>query len=530
VSGPVLLRPSARWTTLGLAIGSGLAAALAHPPFGVWPGLLGFGLLLHLMDHADATRPLKSAFWRGWLAGSAYFLISTWWVGEAFLVDIANHGWQAPFAVGFLACGLGLLWGVAGLIYRLAAPAHAGRVLTFAAVFGVFEWLRGHILTGFPWDLPGEAWRAGGRVSQAASVFGAYGLSLITLAVFASSGIWGGTESRRAKSIVTGLAVLALVLLGGFGALRLRAPSLSTGLRVRVVQANIEQSEKWSPQAFRAIFDVYTSLTAETPAQGPPPEVVLWPEGAIPEDSSAFLADGTWTRAAVVSALRPGQILLMGVARSDGAGPDAHYFNSALALRRDGEDLTPLAVYDKHHLVPFGEYMPMDKLMGAIGFKALVHVADDGFTPGPISAPINLDGLPPVQVLICYESLFPAAVARDRPRPRWIANLSNDAWFGRTSGPWQHLNIASYRAIEEGLPMVRATPTGVSAVIDAYGRPLQRLGQGVRGVIDAHLPTAIPPPPYRTLRDGPFWLAIGLILAASTRWTRFTLRLRPKSL
>ncbi len=516
-----LLRKTGRWLTLGLALGAGLSAAAAHPPFGLLPGLLGFGLLLHLLDRADPAKPLRSAFWRGWLAGSAYFLVSTWWVGEAFLVDVAEHGWQAPFAIGFLACGLGLLWGAAGLTYRLIAPRHAGRVLTFAAVFAVFEWLRGHMLSGFPWDLPGEAWRAGGWVSQAASVFGAYGLSLITLAMAAAAGIWGGSDSRRAKAAASGLAILALVVLGGGGALRLAAPTRFTPVRVRVVQADIEQADKWTPEAFRSIFDAYTGLTAQPPATGGVPQVVLWPEGAIPADSAVFLAEGTWTHDALMAALKPGQILIMGAARSDGVGADQRFFNAALALRRDAGGLTPLAIYDKHHLVPFGEYMPMDSLMGAIGFKALVHVGD-GFTAGPRPAPILPPGLPALQVLICYESLFPAFVAGDKPRPAWIANLSNDAWFGKTSGPWQHLNLASYRAIEEGLPMVRATPTGVSAMIDAYGRPLRRLGQGARGVIDADLPTAIASPPYRTLRDWPFWIAVGLILAGSTRWVRLS--------
>jgi apolipoprotein N-acyltransferase len=322
---------------------------------------------------------------------------------------------------------------------------------------------------------------------------------------------------------VSGLAILALSLLGGFGGLRLTAPPSFTALRVRIVQADIEQADKWTPEAFRSIFDSYTSLTAEPPAAGRPPQVVLWPEGAIPLDSAEFLAEGTWTYDALMAALKPGQILIMGAARSDGVGAGEHFFNSALALRRDPGGLTPLATYDKHHLVPFGEYMPMDSLMGAIGFKTLVHVAD-GFTAGPEPRPISPAGLPPLQVLICYESLFPAFVANDRPRPFWIANLSNDAWYGRTSGPWQNLNLASYRAIEEGLPMVRATPTGVSAVIDAYGRPLQRLGQGARGVIDSDLPAAIAAPPYRTLRDVPFWIAIALILAVSTRWVRLRVR------
>ncbi len=508
-----------RWGAIGLALIAGLAAALAHPPFGFIPGLLGFGLLLHLLDRANTERPLRSAFWRGWLAGSAYFLVCTWWVGEAFMVDVAAHGWQAPFAVGFLACGLGLLWGAAGVVYRRIAPSHAGRVLVFAAVFAVFEWLRGHILTGFPWDLPGEAWRAGGWVSQSASVIGAYGLSLVTLALAAAFGLWGGTDTRATKLAASAISIGVLILMAALGAARLAGPALEpTSLRVRVVQADIEQTDKWTPESFRAIFDAYTSLTAQRPNAGEPvPQVVIWPESAIPAEASSYLAEGTWTRDALIAALRPGQILLMGIVRTDGVGSAARYYNSVLALRRDAGGLTPLATYDKHHLVPFGEYMPADGLMGAVGFKALVHVGE-GFSEGPAPAPMTPAGLPPLQALICYESLFPAYVANDHPRPAWIANVSNDAWFGKTSGPWQHLNLASYRSIEEGLPMVRATPTGVSAVVDALGRPLARLTLGEKGVIDAYLPAAAPTTAYRTLRDWPFWIVVLTIITTSTRY------------
>jgi apolipoprotein N-acyltransferase len=498
--------------TLVLSIAAGLVAALAHPPFGFWPGLLGFGVLLWLLDSADAARPLRSAFWRGWLAGSAYFLVSTWWVGEAFLVDVAAHGWQAPFAVGFLAGGLALLWGAAGTVYRWLAPRGWERALVFAAVFGLFEWLRGHILTGFPWDLPGEAWRAGGWISQSASVVGAYGLSVVTMAMFAAAGLWIGPDSRRTKAIASGIAAAVFVALGLFGAVRLAAPSPApAGPRIRVVQPNIDQAVKWTPESFRAIFENYMALTAQAPAAGQrTPDVVIWPESAIPANSADYLAEGSWTHAELMAALHPGQILLMGAVRTEGV----RYYNSLLAIRRDPGGLTRLGVYNKHHLVPFGEYMPADALMGAIGFKALVNVGD-GFTEGPAPAPMTMPGLPPLQALICYESLFPAFVADDHPRPAWIANVSNDAWFGKTSGPWQHLNLASYRAIEEGLPMVRATPTGVSAVIDARGRTLDLLGQGARGVIDANLPGAAPPPLYRQLRDWPFWLMTlgGLALA-----------------
>ena len=516
---------TAGWRTGGLALAAGASAALAHPPFGFLPGLLGFGLLMHLLDQVNQRVPLRSAFWRGWLAGSAYFLISTWWVGEAFLVDFAAHGWQAPFAVGLLACGLGLLWGGAGVAYRLLAPVGAWRVLTYAAVFGVVEWLRGHILTGFPWDLPGEAWRAGGLISQSASLIGVYALSVVTLAISAAPALWLGGDSRRSRWVGTGAAAATLLLMAGFGAVRLGfAPTSATSLRVRVVQPRIEQAAKWTPEAFRSIFDTYTSLTAATPAGGKTPQVVIWPESAIPADSAAYLAEGTWTRSALIEALKPGQILVMGAVRTEGA----RYFNSVLAVRRDAAGLTLLGSYDKHHLVPFGEYMPMDALMGAIGFKALVNVGD-GFTPGPAPGPLTVEGLPTLQPLICYESLFPSFVARDRPRPSWIANVSNDAWFGQTSGPWQHLNLASYRAIEEGIPMVRATPTGVSAIIDSYGRPLRTLGPGIRGFIDADLPAAIPRTPYWFARDWVFWLLSFAGIAVGSPAAYRKLRLPPRT-
>lgn len=510
---------SGRWRTAGLTLVAGAAAALAHPPFGFIPGLLGFGLLMNQLDLVDQHRPNWSAFWRGWLAGAAYFLISTWWVAEAFLVEPEVHGWQAPFAVFFLAGGLGLLWGAAGVAYRLIKPDGASRVLTFAAVFGLTEWLRGHILTGFPWDLPGEAWRAGGAVSQSAALIGAYGLSVVTLAISAAPGLWLGSDPRRQKILWTGTAAAVLVVIAAYGAVRLngaQAHAAAALLRVRVVQPNIEQAAKWSPEAFRSIFDTYGRLTAEPAADGRRPDIVVWPESAIPADSGAYLAEGTWTRSALMAALQPGQILVMGAVRSD-AG---RYYNSVLAVRRDPAGLGVIATYDKHHLVPFGEYTPMDALMGAIGFKALAHVGE-GFTPGPAPTPVAAPGLPMVQPLVCYESLFPAFVRRG-PRPEWIANVSNDAWFGKTSGPWQHLNLASYRAIEEGLPMVRATPTGVSAVVDAYGRPLRTLGLGVQGVIDADLPAQAPPTPFRAGGDLPFWLLtlFGIAVSAPTAYRK----------
>jgi len=511
-----------RGLVVGLSLLAGLGAALAFPPFGVLPGLLGYGLMMALVDASAADKPLKSAFWRGWLAGTIYFLVATWWVAEAFMVDAANQGWMAPFAVGLLAAGLGLFWGGAAVLYRWLRPSGFWRPVVFAGVFCLFEWLRGHVLTGLPWDLAGETWKAGSAPSQAAAVFGAYGLSWITVLLGASPWLIVETDNRR-RQIDLGLGVIgALAILYGLGEDRLtRAkPPAANAPIVRVVQANIDQASKYDQAMFESIVHRYVILTAQPAARTP--DIVIWPEGAVPDAANDYLTPGTWTRAAIVGALKPGQTLLLGAYRVAGTTENPIYYNTLLALRAQPDGLALTGVYDKFRLVPFGEYLPLAGILGPIGFKDLVHIGD-GFSAGPRPRAIRPPGMPPVQPLICYESLFPGftreGAAKTGVRAAWIANVSNDAWFGKTYGPVQHLNLASYRAIEEGLPMVRATPTGVSAVIDAYGRirPGAVLGQGIAGVIDTPLPPALAPTLFSRWGDNLFWLLIFLSAGAAAK-------------
>jgi len=304
-----------------------------------------------------------------------------------------------------------------------------------------------------------------------------------------------------------------------FGAARLAnaAPVDPRAPWVRIVQAEVKQESKYDSHLFSSIVSRYVTLTAQKPA-GREPDIVIWPEGAIPAALEEYLADGAWTRDVIAASLKPGQTLILGGYRfaSDAKGAPIT-FNSLAVLKPDGKDLKITGVYDKFRLVPFGEFMPFDSIASRWGIKQFVHVGD-GFTPGPQPRPLRVDGLPAMQPLICYESLFPGltreGAALSGVRATWIVNISNDAWFGAGMGPRQHLNIASYRAIEEGLPMVRATPTGVSAVIDAYGRapPTRRLGVGVYGVIDAPLPPPLNPTHYDRLGDIPFWLMLALSL------------------
>ena len=522
----------ARWGERALCFAGGAAAALAHPPYGFLPGLLGFGVVLVLLERRDPLRPLRSGFLRGWLAGAGYLAVSTSWIGEPFLVDAAAHAWQAPFALTLVPGLIGLLWGVAGLMYATLAPRGAlARVLVFASLFGLWEWLRGHMLTGFPWDLPGEAWRAGSAPSQAAAAVGAYGLSWITLAIAAAPAAlaWRGPATARFGPPAAAAVALAALYLGG--AARLHAHPLAreaAGPAVRIVQPDLPEPSTVDDALVEATLKRYVDLAR---APGPAPQVVIWPEGAIPSAFNTYLADSARTRAELAASLPPGQLLILGGYRVQPAPGAWLYFNTLLALQRGGpQGLRAMAMYDKHHLVPFGEYLPFESVLGPLGLSQVVSVGQ-GFTAGPKPRPVSLPLPAPyalAQPLICYEALFPS-IAEGAPRAGWIVNISDDAWFGRHQGPWQHLNLASYRAIEEGLPMVRGTPTGVSAVIDALGRTirgpdgaLERLAPSRAGVIDARLPPPLAPTLFTRWRDVPFWVMVlsGLAVGAASRMHR----------
>jgi len=472
--------------TGALALAAGVVAALAHPPFGFIVGILAYGVLMWL---GDGARTSRSAFWRGWLCGLGYFAVSCWWIAEAFFVDAETFGWMAPFAVSLLAGGLALFWGVALAVYRRIAPRGSVRLLVFAGVFAGFEWLRGHIFTGFPWNLPGESWAAGGLISQSARLFNAYGMTWLTLALGATPALLIRDPRGRGAQIAAAAALTVFAGMAAYGATRVSEIPAGEILRVRVVQPDVPQAAKYDDALYASIVARYLRLTAAAPRDGgPPPQVIVWPEGALPRPLDATLAPGDEVREAITGVLRPGQILILGGWRRDLGPQGQRSFNSLVAVRRTSDGLETLGVYDKHHLVPFGEYVP--RLFAAAGLQQLVPL--EPFTPGPPSQPLDLGDLR-IQPLICYEALFPGYVWRGgrlsgRPADV-IVNISNDAWFGQTSGPWQHLNQARYRAIEEGLPIVRATPTGVSSVIDKYGRVQAnaQIGLGDAGMVDGEV-------------------------------------------
>jgi apolipoprotein N-acyltransferase len=493
---------------------AGLAAAFAHPPFGVLPGLLGYAVLFALIRSAPDRR---SAFWRGWLFGTAYFAIGCGWVFEAFMVDAATYGWMAPFAVAGLAGGLALFWAAGALIFRVIARDGSLALLVFAGVFAATEWTRGHILTGFPWNLPGETWRAGGTMSQSASIFGAYGLSWVTLALAATPARVVAEPRRRSSWIAAGLALTVLVSMGVYGAMRLAAPAPDgSQIAVRIVQPNFPEQADYSQARFEAMLQTYVDLTAQPSALDRPPEIILWPEGALPRSLNELLAPASPARTAMLGALAPGQTLLIGayIVRGDLESPQ--YFNSLAALRRTGDDLVVTAIYDKYRLVPFGEYAP--PILDRLGVTRLVPVPGD-FSTGPFPQAVDI-GAAVIQPLICYESLFPGFTRRGEQisgrRADLIVNLSNDGWFGETSGPKQHFNLASYRAIEEGLSLVRSTPNGISGAVNFRGQveSATLLKMGDRGVADVLVNTVKFDTFYRRYGDATFSLMLLISLLA----------------
>ena len=481
-----------RGARLSAALTSGLIFALGQPPWSLWPLALGALALAVWLFARSATR--AQAGWTGWAFGLGYFGLSMNWITEPFMVDAAVTGFMAPFALAAMAGGLALFWALA---FWLARAWPGGRpALALVAIWTLAELARAYVLTGFPWGLVGYV-LAPTPLVQWAALIGPHGLSLIALGLAA--------VLARADGRGVAVAVVALGLLWAGGlALQPAAQDLTSRPVVRLVQPNAPQHQKWDPAFAQDFFDRQIAATSAPGA----PDLILWSETAIP----VWLNDADRVLAAIADAAG-GVPVGLGVQRYD--GPD--YFNTMVMLDVDG---VVTAQYDKHHLVPFGEYMPFPWLFAGIETGGLAARAQSGFSPGP--GPLLLETpLGPALPLICYEAVFPQDVTAAPARPAFVMQLTNDAWFGTRSGPYQHLMQARMRAIETGLPLVRAANTGVSAVIDPGGRVVASLGLGVSGYLDAGLPAAEPPTLYWRTGDLPLALmllaACGLLAGSGRR-------------
>jgi apolipoprotein N-acyltransferase len=520
------------WRRALIALIAGALSALAMAPFNAWPVLfITFPVVVWLIDGAGAGRlgGLPAAALAGWWFGFGYFLAGLYWIGYAFLVDADIFGWLLPFAVTAMPAGLALFTALGFALARLFWTNGTSRIVALAVGLTVSEWLRGHILTGFPWNAFGYALSEPLALAQSAALIGLWGVTFLAVGIFASPAalIDPATPKERwfrRPVVAPAMALLVLVAMGAYGTLRLaREPvRLVENVKLRLMQPNLQQDVKFNYSAKQAVMQKYLALSDR--ATGPATTgvkdatVLIWPESAFP----FFLTREADAMAEIAALLPPGTTLITGAVRPPD-GPlraPIRAYNSIFVIDHDG---TILDIYDKLHLVPFGEYLPFQAAMEKLGFQQLTKLRG-GYIPGLRRKTLELPHAPRVLPLICYEAIFPGEVVPPNDRPSWIVNVTNDGWFGISTGPYQHLQQARMRAIEEGLPVVRAANTGISAVVDPLGRVVARLGLGVEGVLDAGLPSALPPPLYARVGDLPaaILMALAAIWVARRRRTTTT--------
>lgn len=486
------------WVALGL----GALAAAGQAPLGLWPAtLLGLVGVVWLVAAAPGPRAAARA---GWLAGTGHFAAALFWIVEPFLVDPARHGWMAPFALVLMAGGLALFWAGAAALAQWLGPSPGRRALAFGVTLAGVEIARGHVLTGFPWAQPGHVW-IDTPLAQLASLIGAPGLTVATALAVALP--VAGALARSAPARAAGLAGLAATLLAAAGVaawvwgdarLAQPLPPRPDPVNLRLIQPNVPQHLKWRGDLATVFFERNAELIAR-PAETAP-DLVILPEIAIP-----WMLDRAGGVLQTFARRAGGVPVVLGLQRSEGE----RFFNALVVTDDRGR---PVQHYDKHHLVPFGEYIPFAEWLSGTPVGGLAGQALRGYSPGPGPALLDLGPLGRVRPLICYEAIFPAYPALPE-RPDWILQITNDAWFGRLSGPWQHLALARFRAVEQGLPLVRAANTGVSAVIDPMGRDTASLDLGRMGVIDAALPAGLEPTPFARFGEQPLWGLLAGLLA-----------------
>ena len=527
------------WRRAAIVALAGALGALSLAPFHLFPVLwITFPVLVWALDGAaelgegDRLLHLGPAFRIGWAFGTGWFLASLWWIGAAFLVDVKEFGWLLPVALTVMSVGLGLFHGLATALARLLWSEGPARVAALAVGFFVADWLRGHVLTGFPWNLIGYGFAANAPMMQVDALLGGYGLTLLAVFVFAAPAVL--VRARRAdRRFLAAIAVVyAAVVGGGYWHLRTTPTEFVPDLRFRIVQPAIDQWAKWRPEFKTETVEKYVELSARpvldaagrplpsglrAGAQGargiPGITHLVWPESAFP----FVLANEPWALSTIAQLIGDRTTLFTGAVRGEApaAGEVRHrWYNSIYAIGRDAEIL---AAYDKAHLVPFGEYLPFQETLESLGLRQLTKLRG-GYSSGPGIRTLTVPGVPAFGPLVCYEIVFPGEVVDPAQRPEWLLNVTNDAWYGLTPGPWQHFHQARLRAVEEGLPVVRAANNGVSGIIDPQGRVVAELTLGAVGIVDGDLPRPAAPTVFARWGSKPaLVLAFVALLWASWR-------------
>ncbi len=485
------------WRRALAAFLAGAVATLTQAPYDIFvAGFLSFPVLVWLLDgavahaHAGPLRRLWPAAFVGWAFGFGYFVAGLWWIGAALLVDADQFAWAIPLAVLGFPAFLALFYAVATVIARLFWSDGIGRLFALALGFGCAEWLRTFLFTGFPWNAIGYAAMPVPLAMQSVAVTGLVAMCALTVFVFAAPALLIGGRLWRGGMVLAALLVAAHLSYGWWVLSRAPDPAEDHGaLAVRLVQPSIEQSLKWDNAERRSIFDRHIALTVQPPAAGKPkPDVIVWAETAVPY----ILTSTPEALAQIGQSLADGQTLLAGVVREEKTpgGGEPRYYNSLYAIDHQGQIVDAA---DKVHLVPFGEYLPFEGLLRRLGLQEVVEMPG-GFTAGATRRTLPVHGAS-LLPLICYEAIFPDELTYSGAKPTAIVNITNDGWYGDTPGPYQHFRQAQIRAVEQGLPLIRAANNGLSGVVDAYGRITDGLALNAVGVVDAYLPSP----------HAPFW-------------------------
>lgn len=492
------------WSRRGLAFVAGAVMTAGHAPIDVpWALFVDVPILALLVASAPTWR---AAAGLGWFAGFGYFVTGLHWIGYAFLVDPDRFAWLLPLGTAALPAGLALFWCMAFGLARRFWPSHVvGGIIWLSAIWTLAEFARGNILTGLPWALPGYVW-VETPVMQMAAFVGPYAVTLGTLIICTLPAVFLSLSGRwRVMGLILPALIVGLSWVAGVSRSPAETAYKADAPVIRVVQPNAPQALKWHPDHWQRYYLRALTATAATPdAALGPADIVIWPEATlrlVPELNGEEMIR--------IAEAGGDAHVLFGALFGEVQGNDIQWANAMVTLSPDGEirDL-----YRKHHLVPFGEYLPMEPLFTALGLSQFAITGNLRRGSGPQT--VRIPGLPAYSPLICYEAIFPGAVVGDT-RPDWLLQPTNDAWFGPFAGPRQHLAQARIRAIEQGLPMVRAANTGISAVIDPHGRIITALPLDTDGYADARLPSALPPTLYAQLGDWPFWAMILLCLGAS---------------
>jgi apolipoprotein N-acyltransferase len=511
------------WRRAAIALVAGALSALAMAPFNAWPILfVTFPVLVWLVDGSAAGRrngPITAAI-VGWCFGFGYFVAGLYWIGFAFLVDAKTFGWLLPFAVGGLPAYLAIYTGLGLAAARLIWVRGPERILALAAMLTIAEWLRGHVFTGFPWNTFAYSLMQPLVLAQSLSLVGVWGLTFLCIAIFASPAVLADDKldtPRPYRPLALGLIVLAFFAVYGGARLWMNPTTYVPGVNLRIMQPNLQQDDKFNYSSKDQVMARYLRLSDR--ATGPQSNgvhdatVLIWPESAFP----FFLTREPDALAQIANLLKPGTELITGAVRaaSDATAQNPRAYNSVYVIDPDG---SIRGIYDKVHLVPFGEYLPFQRILERIGLRQLTKQVG-GFLSGDRRRAMDVPGAPKMLPLICYEAIFPGAAVPDGERPGWLVNVTNDGWFGISTGPYQHFAQARSLAIVEGLPVVRAANTGISAVIDPVGRVINALPLGVEGVLDSKLPVAIEPPPFQKVGNYALilFLVVSLIIISRRR-------------